>query len=93
MGELECDTEVQIMGGEGRAVTGDSGSKAGQGRVFTGEKDEGHSEVGLSSSSICGLGTCATLLGEWRGVGGCSGEERTRAGQRSYIPSIPLATS
>lgn len=56
MGELECDTEVQIMG-EGRAVTGDSGSKAGQGRVFTGEKDErGHGEVGLSYLPIYGLG-------------------------------------
>lgn len=29
--------------------------------------------------------------GVWRGVGGCSGEERTRAGQRSYIPSIPAS--
>lgn len=71
--------------GEGRAVTGDSGSKAGQGRVFTGEKDErGHSEVGLSSSSylpIYGLGTCATLLREFDQNGGESEAAAGRSGR------------
>lgn len=39
--------------GRGAAVTDDSGSKSGQGRVFTGEKDErGHSEVGLASTHL-----------------------------------------
>lgn len=35
------------------AVTDDSGSKPGQGRVFTGEQDErGDGEVGLSASYL-----------------------------------------
>lgn len=51
----------------GQAVTDDSGSKPGQGRVFTGGKDErGHGEVGLSSSFLSMVETCATL--EQRGA-------------------------
>lgn len=67
----------------------DSGSKPGQGRVFTGGQDErGHGEVGLSSSYLW-LG----LVQRWSLIRmeGSRRLQRGGAGQRSYIPSIPAS--